>query len=200
MIDVNQEIFYIIYGLLSASLLVIYIRIKSTEGTVITTQDFKLFQSSYILAYSLLMLCELLSSASFYHTLASYHVSEHRIARLYAITVIATTAWAVVLEVVDLGSRRLKCIYSTSLYSISMLSLWVAEGHYEMILLSRLVYGLAAALHHSSFESYILHEHTNHGFPEDWLTQTFTQLTHAMALIAALAGTLGQTASSTGKL
>jgi hypothetical protein len=36
------------------------------------------------------------------------------------------------------------------------------------------------------------------GFPDDWLTQTFTFLTHSMSLVAAMSGTIGQMATSTG--
>eukprot|EP00596_Hydrurales_sp_CCMP1899_P004131 CAMPEP_0119035336 /NCGR_PEP_ID=MMETSP1177-20130426/2261_1 /TAXON_ID=2985 /ORGANISM="Ochromonas sp, Strain CCMP1899" /LENGTH=245 /DNA_ID=CAMNT_0006993399 /DNA_START=470 /DNA_END=1204 /DNA_ORIENTATION=+ len=70
-------------------------------------------------------------------------------------------------------------------------------GHFDMVLIGRIIYGAASALHHSSFESYVINEHTSLGFPDDWLTQTFTFLTHSMSLVAALSGTIGQIATST---
>jgi hypothetical protein len=73
-------------------------------------------------------------------------------------------------------------------------------GHYEFLLMGRLVYGAAASLHHTSFEAYAVHEHASLGFPEDWLGHTFTLLTHCIALMAALSGVLGQVAASTGHM
>jgi hypothetical protein len=69
-----------------------------------------------------------------------------------------------------------------------------------MLLMGRVVYGAASALHHSAFESYIVHEHATLGFPDEWLNQTFSKLTHCMAFVAAIAGSIGQTSSITGPL
>jgi hypothetical protein len=73
-------------------------------------------------------------------------------------------------------------------------------GHMDLLLMGRIVYGAASAIHHSAFDSYVIHEHTSQGFPDDWLSQTFTYLTHAMTLVTVLSGTLGQTAGSTSPL
>eukprot|EP00597_Dinobryon_sp_UTEXLB2267_P005347 CAMPEP_0170062026 /NCGR_PEP_ID=MMETSP0019_2-20121128/3397_1 /TAXON_ID=98059 /ORGANISM="Dinobryon sp., Strain UTEXLB2267" /LENGTH=345 /DNA_ID=CAMNT_0010268051 /DNA_START=358 /DNA_END=1395 /DNA_ORIENTATION=+ len=68
--------------------------------------------------------------------------------------------------------------------------------HYEMLLMGRIVYGCASSLHHTSFEAYAVHQHATLGFPDDWLQQTFSHLTHCMALMAALSGVVGQMASN----
>lgn len=59
---------------------------------------------------------------------------------------------------------------------------------------------LGSSLYHNSFESYAIYEHTNRGFPDDWLTQTFSNLTHSLAFISVLAGTIGQSVNSVGPL
>jgi hypothetical protein len=69
-----------------------------------------------------------------------------------------------------------------------------------MLLIGRVVFGAAAALRQSSFDAYIVHEHSSQGFPDDWLSQTFSFLTHGMALVAALSGVMGQTATSASPL
>jgi hypothetical protein len=48
--------------------------------------------------------------------------------------------------------------------------------------------------------AYVIHEHTILGFPEDWLSNTFTLLSHCMAVIAVVSGALGQSAASSGPL
>lgn len=209
MIDESSTPFYVFYGLVCAALGVAYIRLRSSEGTVITTKEFQAFQSNFNVGYVALILAELVASASFYHTFISMGLPVERIARLYMATVLASTLTAVLMEVVDWGSRKDKCVLSALLYAGSMFSiLWGpgtgTSGHaptgtgYEFLLIGRLVYGVASALQASAFESYVIAQHTSHGFPEDWLSALFVSLTHAMALAAALSGLVGQFASSLG--
>ena len=91
----------------------------------------------------------------------------------------------------------MKCCVSAALYAASLFTLYFG-GHYEMILLSRVIFGAASALHHSSFEGYVIHQHTILGFPDDWLTQTFSMLPHVMTFAAGLSGPVGQIAASMG--
>jgi len=199
MIDQNHATFYISYTLICISLIVIYIKIKSSEGVVITTKEFRIFQSGFLTGYSSMILCELMATASFYSTLYGLSFSIEKITKLYIVTIVSTTIFGLLAEIVDIGSRKDKCVLSAILYSISMLSLFFG-GHYEMLLMGRVTYGAAAAFHHSSFEAYIIHEHTTLGFPDDWLTQTFGLLTHSMTLVAGLAGVIGQTAATSGTM
>lgn len=191
MIDHSQAIYYLGYALLCACLGVAYIKVKSTEGVVITTKEFKNFQNSFLTAYSLMIMCELMSVASFFHAFAFLKLSLEQITKLYVVTIFSTTAFGILVEIVDIGARKDKCMISAVLYSIGLVSMFFG-GHFEMLLLGRVVYGAAAALQHSSFEGYVIHEHTSRGFPDDWLSQTFSFLTHSMAFVAAFSGTHSQ--------
>lgn len=199
MIDQNHATFYISFALLSTALIVLYIKIKSTEAVIINRPEFRIFQNSFLTGYSSMILCELLAQASFYSTLYSFSFSIEKITKLYIVTIVSTTIFGLLAEIIDIGSRKDKCVCSALLYSISMLSLFFG-GHYEMLLMGRVTYGAAAAFHHSSFEAYIIHEHTNRGWPDDWLTETFGLLTHSMTLVAGLSGVIGQTAATSGTM
>lgn len=199
MIDPSATSFYLAYAAACCALGILYIRIKSSEGTSITTTEFQVFQSSFISGYVGVILCELIASATFYHTFLSMDLDLGQICRLYLATMFASTITAVIMECVELGARKDKCVLSAMLYSIAMFSVFFG-GHYEMLLLGRILYGVASALQHSSFESYAVHQHSSHGFPEDWLSHMFTLLTHTMALFAALSGIIGQMAISAGRL
>jgi MFS family permease len=200
MIDPSQTLYYLTYGVVSIVLLIVYLKLKSTESSVIvTTKEFQTFQSSFISGFSLVILCEFVAAASFYHTLITMHLELEQITRLYLVTVIASTIFSILLEIVDLGTRKDKCVLSALLYSVSMFSM-LFGGHYEMLLLSRILYGFAAALQQTSFELYAVHQHSSQGYPEDWLTQSFTWLTHLMSLMAVLSGILGQSSASLGHL
>ena len=202
MIGTSSGLYYVSYAAICVALMVTYIRVKSAEEgkgsmTTPTTREFKIFQTSFLTGYSAMILCELISTASFYQTYVALHLTLEQITKLYVVTIVSTTGFGVLAEIVDLGSRKDKCVLSGVLYSASMLTVFLG-GHFDVVLIGRLVYGAASALHHSSFEAYVIHEHASLGFPDDWLTQTFTFLTHSMSLVAALSGTIGQVATSSG--
>ena len=48
--------------------------------------------------------------------------------------------------------------------------------------------------------AYVIHEHSILGFPEDWLSNTFTSLSHCMAVVAVASGFIGQFAATSGPL
>jgi MFS transporter, MFS domain-containing protein family, molybdate-anion transporter len=200
MIDSDQGVYYLTYASLCFALAVVYIRIRSTEGVMITTKEFKIFQTSFITSYSTIMICELIVIASFYHTFLYLDLSPEQITRLYVVQVLSSTVFTFVAEVVDIGSRKNKSVISATLFAVSTFSVLISGGHYELLLLGRVVFGAGEALYHSSFESYAIHEHTNRGFPDDWLTHLFTNLTHSLALVAGLSGVLGQSVATAGPL
>lgn len=193
MIEESQTVYYLFYALLCGATGLTYLKIRSTEGHVITTNEFKIFQSGFLTGFSMVILCELIAAASFYHTFVHLKLSLEQITKLYLTTVGSTAVTSIVMEVVDLGTRKDKCALSAGLYSLSMFSIFFGgHKHMEMLMIGRIIYGTASALHHSSFENYALNGHTSLGFPEDWLNQTFSFLTHAMALMAVISGALGQ--------
>jgi hypothetical protein len=201
MLGEGQTVYYLTWAALVAILGVAYIRVKSTEGVTITTKEFKIFQTGFLSAYSAMMLGELLCLSSFFPTFMSFdNMDLEKVTRLYIVTIISTTAFGVLIEIVDFGSRKDKCVVAAGLYALSMFSIFLFGGHFETLLLGRVVYGAASALHHSAFELYAIHEHATQGFPDDWLTYTFSLLAHVMALVAAVSGAVGQTAASSGSL
>lgn len=199
MIDQSESMYYFSYAVICLLLGLAYIRSRSKEGTIITTKEFQIFQTSFVTGYALIIFSELIASASFYHTLLGLGVNLEKITKLYLTTIISSTLGSVALEIVDIGSKKDKCFIAALLYSISMFSIFFG-GHYEMLLMGRIAYGFASSIQHSCFEAYAIHEHTSRGFPDDWLSHTFSFLTHTMSLVAVLTGIVGQLSSSIGSL
>ena len=99
MIDESQTVFYICYAIIAAMVGVAYLKVSSTEGVTITTKEFKTFQQSFLTGYSVMILCELIAAASFYHTFAYLHLTMEQITKLYVVTVFSTTMFGIVAEV-----------------------------------------------------------------------------------------------------
>ena len=199
MIDESQSIYYLFYAVLCGATGIAYLKFQSTEGTIVTTKEFKNFQSTFLTGYSLVILCDFIAAASFYHTLVYLKFSLLQITKLFLTTSISSSITAVGMEIIDIGTKKDKCVVSAALYSISMFIFFFASHkHFDMLMIARVIYGAAAAFHHSSFESYAVQGHASLGFPDDWLGQTFSLLTHSMALMAAASGFTGQITSSMG--
>lgn len=88
---------------------------------------------------------------------------------------------------------------SALLYTLSMVSISIGDDR-DVLFIGRVLYGAAAAYHHSSFESYVVAEHASQGFPEEWLAQTFARLTHIIALLGVIVGALGQGVAGMGQV
>ena len=190
---------FLVYAALCCFLGVTYVKVKSSEGVTITTNEFTMFHNGFLTAHGAIFLGELLSLGSFYPTFLSMGCTLDQITKLYIVYVISNTICAVLLDIVDFGTRKDKCVLSAILYGVSLMSLFL-DDHYDMLLLGRVIYGAGCALHHSAFHNYVGHQHETMGFPEDWLSYTYSVMTHSMGLIAGLAGIMGHTASSTGAL
>ena len=140
MIDQSQTVCYIFFGMLCLIISIIYLKIKSTEGIIITTQEFKLFQSNYIIGYNIMIFGELLSISSFFHSFIYLELSVYDITKLYVITTISTTIFSIIIEIFDISNRKNKCILSAILYFISLSSIFFGHN-YEMLMMGRIVYG-----------------------------------------------------------
>lgn len=198
MIDPSLYIYYILYAVVFAIIGVCYLKMKSTEPLTITTKEFKDFQSMIMTGYTIMILGELVSIGSFYQTMILLELKLDKVTRLYVVTIISTTVFGLLSEIIDFGSRRNKCIVSAIFFTISMLCILFSSGHFDLLMLSRVIYGVASSLLHSAFDAYLVQEHSSLGFPEDWLNQTFSFLTHSMALVSCLSGVFGQTFSTLG--
>jgi hypothetical protein len=194
MIGKSQTSYYITYAIVSFLVIIAYVKVKSTEGLVITTKDFKKFQSNVLNVYSITILCEFMTVASFFHSFIFLKQSLDKIIILFVTSTVTSALFGILSETFDVGGRKYKYALSIFLYFLSMTTILIGTSldHY---IIGRVCYGAASALHHTSFESYLLHEHASRGFPDDWLSHTFSSITHTMTFLAAFSGILGQSTS-----
>lgn len=198
MLDESLYVYYFTYFAIVAICGVLFLKVKSTEPLTITTKEFQNFQSLFLIGYGAMILSELISVGSFYYIMITLNLTLEQITKLYIVSVIANTIFGIIFEIVDFGSRRNKCITSAILYVIALGSIYL--GHFDLLMLTRIIYGAASALLHSSFDSYLVHQHNSLGYPDDWLSQTFSKLTHSMAFVSCISGLIGQSSFQMGSL
>lgn len=195
MIEEGEYVFFLLYFVLVIAVCVSMIKVQSVEQVIITTSEFKSFQQNFLVGYMIVVTGEVLSVASFYQVLSSLDLTIGQITELYVAGVISSTLFGVLTEAIDIGSKRDKCILSAVLYTIATFSLF-SGGHFEVLMLGRVVYGAASVLLHTTFDAYMVHEHTSRGFPDDWLLNTFGKVVHSMTAVAILSGFVGQAIAS----
>lgn len=200
MIEQYEYVYYISYGLVCAMTAIMYIKVQSTETLMITTKEFKKFRNTFLTGYITCLFVDLISVASFYHVLTDLNLTLEQITDLYITTIVSTAICGVLSEIIDVGSRKKKCVLTAMLYGVSLVTLFNGKN-FELLMLGRVLYGAATVLLHSSFDAYIVHENASIGYPDDWLMQIFSVLAHSMAFVSAASGGVGQfVAGATGSL
>ena len=187
MISDDEYIFFVAFAGLCVVLVLTLLKVQSTEPITITTDEFKSFQSNFLVGYMTVMMGEVLCVASFFHILTSLKLSFDNITLLYIVSVSSTAIFGVVTEIFDVGSRRDKCVMTAIIYAVATFTLF-SGGNMEILIIGRCLYGAGSVLLHSAFDSYLVHDHTSQGFPDDWLLQTFSKLAHGMTMIAIASG------------
>jgi len=86
----------------------------------------------------------------------------------------------------DKYGRKLLCICFGIFYSISCLTKLI--NNFWVLLLGRILSGIATSLLFSSFESWMITEHKARGFSPDLLSETFDIATFGNGIVAIIAG------------
>ena len=90
----------------------------------------------------------------------------------------------------DRYGRRLICISYGIIYSLCCVTKHF--NNFGLLLLGRLFGGVATSIVWSGFESWMVSEHRNRGFDDEWLGDTFSLMTVGNGIIAIPAGFIAQ--------
>jgi len=119
-----------------------------------------------------------------------------QIAVLYVVG-LATNVFATVLTVhlVAKYGRRLICLYCVGIGSLACLLKF--SDNYAMLLVGRVLDGLAAAFLTAPFQQWYTHEHISaYDFPKEWIVSTFRLVTVGAGFLAVSAGYMAEFAES----
>jgi MFS transporter, MFS domain-containing protein family, molybdate-anion transporter len=86
----------------------------------------------------------------------------------------------------DKYGRKLNCLIFALLYGISCLTKHF--NNFTILLIGRLLGGVATSILMSAFETWMIHEHKARAFPDDWMSNTFAHITFGSSVVAIAAG------------
>jgi len=155
--------------------------------------DFQLFQRTFLAIYYVSMTADWLHGPYVYALYSSYGFSKHDIAVLFvggfgASMIFGTFVGAAA----DKMGRRKFCQLYCLLYITSCAT--KHANHYWVLMLGRVLGGIAASLLFSSFDSWLICEHNNRGFESPLLSQTFSLMYFGNSIAAILAGVMAESA------
>ena len=150
--------------------------------------QFLKFQRTYFGVYLMAMFADWLQGPYLYKLYSYYGFQEAQIAVLYVFGFASTVVigmWAPLAA--DRFGRKKLCISFTVLYSLScFLKL---SRSYGVLIIGRIIGGVATSVLFSAFEAWYVHEHLEtHDFPKEWISVTFTKASTWNGILAITAG------------
>ena len=168
-----------------------------TEGN---NPQFLKFQRGYFAVYLLAMFADWLQGPYLYQLYSHYNFMEEQIAVLYVFGFASTVIigmWAPLAA--DQFGRKKLCLLFTVLYSLSCFM--KLSRSYGILIIGRIIGGVATSVLFSAFEAWYVHEHVEtHDFPKEWISVTFTKASTWNGVLAVSAGLVTNTVAETFNL
>ncbi|XP_052802463.1 molybdate-anion transporter-like [Mya arenaria] len=168
-----------------------------TDPTIGNNPQFLKFQRGYFAVYLLAMFADWLQGPYLYQLYSYYGFQEEQIAVLYVFGFASTVIigmWAPLAA--DQFGRKKLCLLFTVLYSLSCFLKLTRS--YGILILGRIIGGVATSVLFSAFEAWYVHEHIEtHDFPKEWISVTFSKASTWNGVLAVTAGMVTNVVSET---
>lgn len=152
----------------------------------------KNFQRVYLVVYLLAMAGDWLQGPHVYALYDSYGMSSHQIEVLFVAGFGSSMIFGTVVgSFADRYGRRANTIVYGILYGGACITKHF--NNFYILMLGRLLGGIATSILYSAFESWMIYEHHKRGFDQESLGNIFSNAVLGNSLVAILAGLVAQT-------
>lgn len=184
------NIFIAGFGILSVLCAILFIYTRSAVPTI-SDAAFKHFQRVYLVVYMLAMAGDWLQGPHVYALYESYGMTPHQIEVLFVAGFGSSMIFGTVVgSIADKFGRRNNCIIYGILYGGACITKHF--GNFWILMLGRLLGGIATSILYSAFESWMVYEHHKRGFEAESLGTVFSHAVLGNSLVAILAGLVAQ--------
>ena len=181
---------FVVLGVIAG--LVQYAAIKARREPVVgNNPHFVQFQRLYFLAYLPALLADWLQNPYLYKLYSHYGFEEAQIAVLYVCGFASTVVFGTWTPVAaDKFGRKKLCFVFTLIYSVACFM--KLSSSYWILILGRILGGVATSLLFSAFEAWYVSEHIQtHDFPVEWIPVTFAKTQVWNGVLAIVGGVVG---------
>lgn len=178
------------FWVLLAVCAVLYFVTRATLPAV-TAAGFTQFQRSYLIVYLLAMAGDWLQGPHVYALYDSYGMTTHQIEILFVAGFGSSMIFGTVVgSFADRFGRRANCILYGIMYSLACVTKHF--GNFWILMIGRLLGGMATSILYSAFESWLVFEHNKRGFDPELLGNIFSHAVLGNSLVAIVAGLVAQ--------
>ncbi|KAK0400232.1 hypothetical protein QR680_003414 [Steinernema hermaphroditum] len=178
-----------LYGL-SFICFVLYLYTKS-KVSVPEDAQFLGFQRSYLTVYLMAVAGDWLQGPHVYALYDYYGMTKHEIEILFIAGFGSSLCFGTFIgSIADKFGRKSNCFLYAILYGLSCVTKHF--GQFEVLLLGRLLGGIATSILFSAFESWVVFEHNKRGFNDQQLSSIFTYASLGNSVVAIVAGVAAQ--------
>ncbi|XP_031117240.1 molybdate-anion transporter [Ipomoea triloba] len=185
-----EVFYYMVFGGLAAVVAALELS-KSSKDRISTSPTFNAFKNNYLVVYSLMMAGDWLQGPYVYYLYTTYGYGKGEIGQLFIAGFGSSMLFGTIVgSLADKQGRRRACVTYCITYILSCIT--KHSPQYKVLMLGRILGGIATSLLFSSFESWLVAEHFKRGFDQQWLSITFSKAIFlGNGLVAILSGLFG---------
>lgn len=185
-----EAFYFVVFGALSAVVAALEFS-KTSKDRITTSPLFNSFKNNYILVYSLMMAGDWLQGPYVYYLYTTYGYGKGDIGHLFIAGFGSSMLFGTIVgSLADKQGRKRACVTYCITYILSCIT--KHSPQYKILMVGRILGGIATSLLFSSFESWLVAEHNKRGFDQQWLSLTFSKAIFlGNGLVAILAGLFG---------
>ncbi|CAG9539607.1 unnamed protein product [Cercopithifilaria johnstoni] len=164
-----------------------------TRSKSVTDENriFQQFQCRYLLIYLLAAAGDWLQGPYIYVLYDSYGMTKHAIELLFMSSFASSLIFGTfIASAADKYGRRLSCLLYAVLYATACVTMHFTN--FWILIIGRVFGGIATSILYSAFESWLLCEHSKHGFSPDLLKIIFSNAALGNSIIAIISGLVAQ--------
>ncbi|CAH1453523.1 unnamed protein product [Lactuca virosa] len=186
-----MELFYLlVFGGLGVIVATLELS-KNNKDRTNTSSAFNSFKNNYLLVYSLMMAGDWLQGPYVYYLYTTYGFGKRDIGHLFIAGFGSSMLFGTIVgSLADKHGRKRASITYCITYILSCIT--KHSPQYRILMIGRILGGIATSLLFSAFESWLVAEHNKRGFEQQWLSLTFSKAIFlGNGLVAILAGLFG---------
>uniref|UniRef100_A0A7N0U2D3 Molybdate-anion transporter n=1 Tax=Kalanchoe fedtschenkoi TaxID=63787 RepID=A0A7N0U2D3_KALFE len=181
-----EMFYYLVFGGLAVIVAVMELS-KSNKDRINTSSAFNSFKNNYLVVYSFMMAGDWLQGPYVYYLYTTYGFSKGEIGHLFIAGFGSSMLFGTIVgSLAEKQGRKRACVT----YILSCIT--KHSPQYNVLMLGRVLGGIATSLLFSAFESWLVAEHNKSSFEQQWLSVTFSKAIFlGNGLVAIVAGLFG---------
>lgn len=173
---------------------------ESNGGASSRTPEFRSFQLNYLIVYLLAIASDWLQGPYVYALYTTYGYGKKEIGQLFIAGFGSSAIFGTFIgSIADKFGRKFNVLVFAISYSLSCMT--KHSPNFGVLMIGRLLAGIATSILFSAFESWLVSEHNSRAFDPALLSDTFSKAQFGNAVVAIMSGQVaGVAANSFGKV